>query len=100
MSNFDPDGSPEQEWDDRGDLAWNEFDWERYLREQDEAIHRYLGFYEAFRLSPDRIDRVAEQMGWEPQDTEGEPAAEAETDEESAEFIEEDDVYTLHKNPV
>jgi hypothetical protein len=102
MDNFDSDGPQENEWEDRGDLAWNEFDWERYLREQDEAIHRYLGFYEAFRLNPDRIDRVAEQMGWEPQDLEAEsaPSAEEQAEEESPEFIEEDDVYTLHKNPV
>ena len=102
MDDFDSDGPQENDWEDRGDLAWNEFDWERYLREQDEAIHRYLGFYEAFRLSPDRIDRVAEQMGWEPQDAESEsaPGAEAQTEEESAEFVEEEDVYTLHKNPV
>jgi hypothetical protein len=99
MDDFDSDGPQENEWEDRGDLAWNEFDWERYLREQDEAIHRYLGFYEAFRQSPDRIDRVAEQMGWEPRDAEA-AGDDEEPDEESAEFIEEDDVYTLHKNPV
>src|SRR4051812_12444863 len=56
MSNFDSDGGPESEWDDRGELAWNEFDWERYLREQDEAIHRYLRFYESAKDSADRID--------------------------------------------
>ena len=66
MDNFDTDGPPESEWEDRGELAWNEFDWERYLREQDEVIHRYLGFYEAFRHRADRVDAVAEQMGWEP----------------------------------
>ena len=56
MSNSNPDGSPEHEWDERGELAWNEFDWERYLREQDEAIGRYLSHYEACRHSADRID--------------------------------------------
>ena len=102
MDNFDSDGPPDSEWEDRGDLVWNEFDWERYLREQDDAVHRYLGFYEAFRLQPDRIDRVAEQMGWEPQE-ESEVAAaaeESESDDEAPDFIEEEDVYTLHKNPV
>ena len=62
MSNFDSDGGSENQWEDRGDLAWNEFDWERYLREQDEAIHRYLRFYKACKGSADRIDQVAEKM--------------------------------------
>jgi hypothetical protein len=72
MDNYYSDGSPENEWEDRGDLAWNEFDWERYLREQEDVIHRYLGFYEALRTNPERIDLVAEQMGWETPDTEDE----------------------------
>ena len=100
MSNFDSDGSPESEWDDRGDLAWNEFDWERYLREQDEAIHRYLRFYEAAANSINRIDAVAEKMGWgqdEWNDDEAEDAAPREKDDA---FFTDDDVYTLHKNPI
>jgi hypothetical protein len=104
MDNFDSDAVPENEWDDRGELAWNEFDWERYFRDQDETIHRYLGFYEAFRDRPDRIDQVARQMGWELPDDGGDEIAEdvakeAEP-EETPEFAEEDEVYTLHKNPV
>jgi hypothetical protein len=101
MDNSYSDGSPENEWEDRGDLAWNEFDWERYLRDQEDVIHRYLGFYEALRNSPDRIDLVAEQMGWESPDSDGEEEAEetAGDEDETAEFTG-DDVYTLHKNPV
>ena len=95
MSNFDSDGSPEQEWDDRGELAWNEFDWERYLREQDESIHRYLRFYESCRTQPDRIDAVAEKMGW----GQNEDGSEETKESADADF-EDDDVYTLHKNPI
>jgi hypothetical protein len=102
MSNFDSDGGPENEWDDRGELAWNEFDWERYLREQDEAIHRYLRFYEAAKDSPDRIDEVAEKMGWGQGDWSEEAEGETEEDESEKEpdFTTEPDVYTLHKNPI
>ncbi|MDB6127770.1 MAG: hypothetical protein JWM35_1666 [Verrucomicrobia bacterium] len=103
MSDFDTEGAPENEWDDRGELAWNEFDWERYLREQDDSIHRYLGFYEAFRQNPNRIDAVAEQMGW--------AQGNWSDDDDSTESVEEDsagespdsdeaEVYTLHKNPI
>ncbi len=101
MSNFDSE-VPENEWDERGDLAWNEFDWERYLREQDEAIVRYLELYQAFKRSADRIDAVARKMGWEPIEAEepAEDADEAAVEEDGPEFAETGEVYTLHKNPV
>ena len=108
MSKFDSDGAQENEWEDRGDLAWNEFDWERYLREQDDAVHRYLGFYEACKDSVDRIDDVAELMNWGSSEDEEESKSEAGTavdeddDDDSSEFDDEEstDVYTLHKNPI
>lgn len=101
MDNSYSDGSFENEWEDRGDLIWNEFDWERYLRDQEEVIHRYLGFYEAFRTNADRIDLVAEQMGWQsPEAADEEGADEAPAEEDESPEFSEDDVYTLHKNPV
>lgn len=105
MSNSDSDGSPENDWEDRGDVAWNEFDWERYLREQDESVHRYLGFYEACKGSANRIDDVAELMNWGTTGDEADKAAaedddDEDEDEESGEFSGAQDVYTLHKNPI
>lgn len=101
MSNFDSDGGPEDEFDERGELAWNEFDWERYLREQDEAIHRYLRFYEAADGNSDRIDEVAEKMGWGQEDW-SEEAGDDDDDEseKDGEFRAQEEVYTLHKNPI
>src|SRR4051812_41708142 len=102
MSNSDSDGGSENQWEDRGDLAWNEFDWERYLREQDEAIHRYLRFYEACKGSPDRIDQVAEKMNWGQDDWNEEADAEETNadDDDDGEEDDQEDVYTLHKNPI
>jgi HPt (histidine-containing phosphotransfer) domain-containing protein len=100
MSNFDSDGSPESDWEDRGDLAWNEFDWERYLREQDEAIHRYLRFYEAASHSLDRIDTVAEKMGWGEDDWSDDQSMDVAPRESDDASFTDDDVYTLHKNPI
>ena len=101
MSNFDSDGGSDGDWDERGDLAWNEFDWERYLREQDDAIHRYLRLYEASKDSTDRIDEVAEKMGWGQENWNDESETEsADNTDDDDEFGDEDDVYTLHKNPI
>src|SRR5687768_8857926 len=101
MSNFDSDGGSENQWEDRGDVAWNEFDWERYLREQDEAIHRYLRFYEGCKGSADRIDQVAEKMNWA-QDNWSDEADddELEDDDDDEDDDDPDEVYTLHKNPI
>jgi hypothetical protein len=101
MSNFDSDSSPDNEWDDRGDLAWNEFDWERYLREQDESIHRYLRFYQSCRHSAERIDAVAEKMGWGRGDWNEEANGSPADDNSGRDAAgSDDDIYTLHKNPI
>jgi hypothetical protein len=95
MSEFDSDSLSENEWEENGDLAWNEFDWEVYLREQDGAIHRYLGYYESIAAGPERIDEVADKMGWDRAD--GEEPDERETPEK---VLFSDEIYTLQKNPV
>jgi hypothetical protein len=105
MNDFDADGPSENEWEEQGELTWTEFDWEKYLREQDNAISRYLGFYEKLQGHPDRIDETARLMGWEEGDWSAETEAEAEamdesTDEASASDYDSLEPYTLHKNPV
>lgn len=106
MSNFDSDGGAENEWEERGDLAWNEFDWERYLREQDESVHRYLRFYESCQGKAERIDEVADLMGWgdgdwTDEDSVADEIAGAKAEDAEPDFSEDDDeVYTLHKNPI
>jgi len=106
MSNFDPDTPSENDWEERGDLAWNEFDWEQYLREQDDILHRYLAFYEQLRDHPDRIDEVAHFMRWDESvwTTDSSASEEIETEDETSEEQDDDsykaEPYTLHKSPV
>ena len=64
MSNFDFEGYSEGEWEDRGDLAWNEFDWERYLRSQEKVFGRYLRDFEEGRGIPLRGKIVAVSLMW------------------------------------
>lgn len=106
MSEFDTEGFFDNEWDGGGDLAWNEFDWERYLRCQDDQLHRYLAHYETLKGHPRRVDEVARLMGWDV----GGWAADGNGDDESgadmparapeAEAGGPLDPYTLYKNPV
>lgn len=109
MSNFDSDGPSDNEWEDRGELAWTEFDWEQYLREQDEVIHRYIGFYEKLESRPERLDEVAHHMGWDEETWSTDAEAANEAPAESAAALEagnaspadyDSEPYTLHKNPV
>ena len=110
MSNFEPDGPSDNDWDDRGELAWNEFDWEKYLREQDDVIHRYLAYYEKLHSHPERIDEVAHMMGWD-EESWSSDSADSVTREGSAPESESEatpgdlsdlsnEPYTLHKNPI
>ncbi len=114
MSYYDYENFSEGDWDDRSDLAWSEFDWERYLCEQEDIFHRYLSLYAKFRNRSDRLDRVAYQMGWDSGEwTSARPLGEDEDclDEDffqgiSGERGEEDDAedpldpYTLYRHPI
>jgi len=101
MTNSDSDGLFENDWEDRGELAWTEADWMKYLGEQDTAVRDYLKHYDQLAAVTDRIDEVARRMGWElasvPETEAEEAAAEAEADEV---FAGDWDPYTLHRNPV
>jgi hypothetical protein len=106
MSNFETNGPSDNEWEDRGELAWNEFDWEKYLREQDDVIHRYLAFYEQLKGKDDRIDETAHLMGWDEDSWSAESfegkAEEVDVEPSSSNEVneEKDEPYTLHKNPI
>ncbi len=100
MTNSESDGLFENDWEDRGELAWTEADWMKYLGEQETAVGEYLRHYDQLGAAADRIDEVARRMGWElaaPATEAEEAAAEAEADEV---FAGDWDPYTLHRNPV
>jgi hypothetical protein len=105
MNDFNADGPSDNEWDEQGELAWNEFDWERYLREQDESVQRYLAFYEKLKDTPERIDEVAHLMGWDDGDWSSDVESTPELDgsnqvEETPVDYDDLEPYTLHKHPV
>lgn len=99
MTNQDSDGLFDGEWEDRGELTWNEADWERYLAEQEKSVREYLAAYEAAGSAPDRIDQVARQLGWESAEDQAEAAAVEELASEE-EFPDDWEPYTVHRNPV
>ena len=108
MTNFNFEGQPEGDWEDRGNLSWGELDWQRFLQRQDKEISRFLRHYDECPVPPtERLDWVARQMGWDtddwsvgdfPEDEEDSDAWNKE--EESASEHADTDPYTLHRHPV
>jgi len=97
MTNSDSDGLFENDWDDRGELAWTELDWQKYLGTQEAAVHQYIKHYDQIPTALDRIDEAARRMGWEMAE---QPGNADEEDEPEELFAGGWDPYTLHRNPV
>ncbi len=113
MSQFEFDGFSEGDWEECGEVAWNERDYRQFLKRHDGEVSRFISIYEKLEARPDRLDITARQMGWkagdwnwigpdnssaeEPDlfdDEAGAPFATVETDAGTIE------PYPLHKYPV
>jgi len=100
MTNSDSDGLFDNDWEDRGELAWTELDWQKYLDTQESAVRDYIKHYDQLPEAVDRVDEAARRMGWELAETpESLGADEARDDEADDPFDGDWDPYTLHRNP-
>lgn len=112
MTNFNFEGQPEGDWDDRGNLSWGEVDWQQFLHRREKEIARFLRFYDECPSPPtERLDWVARQMGWDSEDWSvsdfsdtddgiDEEAENWKTDVEADRNPPDLDPYTLHRHPV
>ena len=50
--------------EENADKAWDEYDWERFLQEQERRTEKYMGLLEKFMDHPDRDAIIAREMGW------------------------------------
>lgn len=108
MNNYNFEGH-DGDWEDRGDLSWQEYDWQQYLARHEQEVEKFIEIYNRLKDQPDHIDEVAHQMGW---DTEDWSIVETDEDDsflsDSAEEEEEDeeessgdfDPYTIIRHPV
>jgi len=96
MGLFDHDSFPENEWEDSWETLWNEHDWERYLRKEEDEIRKYQKLYNKLVRSQNRLDEVALFMGWESNSA----GDQEETPVESAAEALPEQPYTLHKHPL
>ncbi len=89
---------------DEPERAWDEYDWERFLQQQDSKTERYMELFEKYIDDPNRDQIIAQEMGWthlvdQPaEDVDGiefEPDFEVDTDgdEDSEEVFESHPLY-------
>lgn len=45
--------------------SWDEYDWERFLQQQDRKTDEYLRLLEKYADRPDRDSIIAKEMGWD-----------------------------------
>ncbi len=46
------------------DRIWDEYDWERFLQNQERRTEKYMGLIEKYMDHPDRDEIIAREMGW------------------------------------
>jgi len=109
MTNFNSDSQFDGEWEDRGGLIWNEFDWRKYLKDSEKEIARFLSIYNDIKDQPGHLDETAQLMGWEVDDWSNHMEEDLLEELEDLSDIPECDPtqdfedlepYTLHKHPV
>ncbi len=105
MSSHDFESFSDGEWDNSEELAWNEFDWQQYLKSNEQEIASFLSHYHQLKTQSDHLDEIARLMGWESEDWSALDPEETEEaaifNEEGREALDDDfDPYTVHKHPV
>lgn len=49
---------------DHGDKVWDEYDWERFLQQQEQRTEKYMELLEKYLDHPQRDEIIAQEMGW------------------------------------
>src|SRR5438477_10744421 len=50
--------------DYEGERIWDEFQWERFLQQQDQKTEKYMELLEKYLDDPQRDEIIAQEMGW------------------------------------
>ncbi len=51
-------------YDREPERAWDEYDWERFLQQQDQKTEKYMELLEKYIDHPQRDEIIAREMGW------------------------------------
>jgi hypothetical protein len=53
-----------RDFDREPERAWDEYDWERFLQQQDQKTEKYMELLEKYLDDPRRDEIIAREMGW------------------------------------
>src|SRR3954470_6254935 len=51
-------------FEDNPERIWDEYDWERFLQQQDHKTEKYMELLETYLDHPQRDQIIAQEMGW------------------------------------
>ena len=51
-------------FDQEPERVWDEYDWERFLQQQDHKTEKYMELLEKYLDDPQRDQIIAQEMGW------------------------------------
>src|SRR6266487_4732517 len=52
------------DYDGESEQMWDEYDWERFLQQQDHKTEKYMELLERYLDDPSRDQIIAREMGW------------------------------------
>src|SRR5213596_2704365 len=52
------------DYDGESEQMWDEYDWERFLQQQDHKTEKYMQLLETYLDDPQRDEIIAREMGW------------------------------------
>ena len=106
MSQYDYDNNQEGDWDEPENTAWNEADWQSYVRKSDREVSRFITAYNKSRNETDRLEATSKIMGWMKEDWSCLDDLDLDEDQIKEirpvplDEIQKMDPYTVHKHPV
>jgi len=56
--------SDDEEHQQQPERVWDEYEWERFLQQQDRKTERYMELLEKYMDDPNRDQIIAQEMGW------------------------------------
>jgi hypothetical protein len=95
--------------DHPSDKIWDEYDWERFLQQQELRTEKYMELLEKYLNHPKRDELIAQEMGWthllqgDARDWEEEVDAQFEqqlAEEEAGEQVPEAHAFTFERHPL
>src|SRR5438045_9764331 len=51
-------------YEGESERMWDEYDWERFLQQQDEKTEKYMELLEKYLDDPQRDEIIAREIGW------------------------------------